>query len=325
MVAETTISRLKAHAQPVNLFPVADDIAGLRIFAVNAYFIGDPEADDRAWVLVDTGLPYSARRILSAAHKRFGEDKPPLAIVLTHGHFDHVGAVKELADYWNVPVYAHPLEMPYLTGQEDYPPPDPTVGGGMMAYMASLYPRKGIDLGDRVRPLPEGGLVPFLEHWRWIHTPGHTKGHISLFRDHDRVVIAGDAFTTTNQESSFAVLTQYPVLHGPPTYYTSDWAMAKESVEKLAHLVPLVAGTGHGMPMRGERLEQNLRNLAENFDKMAVPKQGRYVHEYDPKRPEVHSAMTTMARQAGPKVLIGLGLAAGAVAAWWSTRSRRRG
>ena len=292
MVAETTISRLKAYAQPVSLFPVTDDIAGLRIFMVNAYFVGDPNAEDHAWVLVDTGLPYSTRRILTAAHKRFGEDKPPLAIVLTHGHFDHVGAVKELAEYWDVPVYAHPLEMPYLTGQEDYPPPDPTVGGGMMAYMASLYPSKGIDLGDRVKPLPEDGLVPFLEHWRWIHTPGHTKGHISLFRDHDRVVIAGDAFITTNQQSSLSVLTQYPVIHGPPTYYTSDWAMAKESVEKLAHLVPLVAATGHGMPMRGESLEQDLCKLAENFDQMAVPRQGHYVHEYDSKRPEMRSPLT---------------------------------
>jgi glyoxylase-like metal-dependent hydrolase (beta-lactamase superfamily II) len=42
--------------------------------------------------------------------------------VLTHGHFDHVGSVIELADYWNVPVYAHKLELPYLVGQMDYPP-----------------------------------------------------------------------------------------------------------------------------------------------------------------------------------------------------------
>ena len=74
MVAETTFSRLKAHAQPFSLFDVTDDIVGLRIFMVNAYFVGDPNAADRAWVLVDTGLPYSTRRILNAAHKRFGED-----------------------------------------------------------------------------------------------------------------------------------------------------------------------------------------------------------------------------------------------------------
>jgi glyoxylase-like metal-dependent hydrolase (beta-lactamase superfamily II) len=324
MVAESAFSRLKSRAQPISLFPVTDDIAGLRIFMVNAYFVGDPNASDHAWVLVDAGLPYSAGRILSAAHKRFGPDAAPLAIVLTHGHFDHVGAVKELAEYWDVPVYAHPQEMPYLTGQTDYPPPDPTVGGGMMAYMAGLYPSKAINLGTRVQALPEDGRVPFLDHWRWIHTPGHTEGHVSLFRDLDRVVLAGDAFITTNQESTWSVLTQRPVIHGPPTYYTPDWAQAKESVEKLAHLVPLIAATGHGMPMRGEKLEQDLHRLAENFDQMAVPSQGRYVHEYDPERPSAHSALTTFAKEAGPKALVGLGIAAGAVAGWWSARPRRK-
>ncbi len=323
MVAMTTFSRLKAYAQPINVFPVTDDIAGLRIFMVNAYLVGDPNAVDHAWVLVDTGLPYSTRRVLNTVHKRFGQDKPPLAIVLTHGHFDHVGTVKELAEYWDVPVYAHEKELPYLTGQEDYPPPDPTVGGGMMAYMASLYPRKAIDLGERVKPLPEDGRVPFLDHWRWIATPGHTKGHVSFFRDHDRVLIAGDAITTTNQQSSLSVLTQYPKVHGPPTYYTTDWAMAKESVQQLANLVPLVAAAGHGVPIQGEALEQGLKHLAENFDEVAVPKQGHYVHEYDPRRPEVHSPLSTMAREAGPAALVGLGVAAGAAAAWWTARKRR--
>jgi hypothetical protein len=36
--------------------------------------------------------------------------------------------------------------------------------------------------------------------WRWMHTPGHTEGHVCLFRNSDRTLIAGDAFTTTKQE-----------------------------------------------------------------------------------------------------------------------------
>jgi len=38
---------------------------------------------------------------------------------MTHGHFDHVGGLKHLAREWDVPIYAHELEMPYLNGRAD--------------------------------------------------------------------------------------------------------------------------------------------------------------------------------------------------------------
>ena len=46
------------------------------------------------------------------------------AIVMTHGHFDHVGALEDLAEEWDTPVDAHPLEHPYLDGKASYPPGD---------------------------------------------------------------------------------------------------------------------------------------------------------------------------------------------------------
>ena len=50
--------------------------------------------------------------------ERFGENNKPKAIVLTHGHFDHVGAVVDLVRKWDVPVYAHEAELPYLTAED---------------------------------------------------------------------------------------------------------------------------------------------------------------------------------------------------------------
>ena len=77
-------------------------------------------------MLVDAALSIGARQIIETAAERFGRDSRPSAIILTHGHFDHVGALHALLDAWQVPVYAHHMELPYLTGRADYPPPDPT-------------------------------------------------------------------------------------------------------------------------------------------------------------------------------------------------------
>ena len=262
---------------PDRLLPVADSLVSLRTGIVNVLLSGPPGAGDRGWVLVDTGLPGSTDAIRAVAARRFGAGARPAAIVLTHGHFDHVGTVEALAERWDAPVYAHPLELPYLTGRSAYPPPDPTVGGGALAALSFLYPKRPVDLGDRVRTLPEGGAVPGMPGWRWLHTPGHTAGHVSLWREADRTLVAGDAFVTTKQESLVAVALQRPTVQGPPAYFTPDWPAARRSVRALAALDPEAVGTGHGRPMRGPGLRRGLARLAEEFDGRAVPSHGRYV------------------------------------------------
>ena len=268
------------------LIEVAPDIAALQTMIVNVAFVGEPYRG--SWVLVDAGMPYCAGKIRRAADRRFGSGARPRAIVLTHGYFDHVGSLRALADAWDVPIYAHPLEFPYLTGRSKYPPPDPTVGGGAMARLSPLFPRGPYDFTDRIVPLPLDGSVPHLPGWRWIHTPGHTPGHVSFWRPSDRTLIAGDAFITTRQESAYAVALQKPEMHGPPMYYTQDWTDARRSVQQLASLEPEFVITGHGHAMRGQEMRAALHTLARDFERVAVPEHGRYVA--DPARPETGTA-----------------------------------
>jgi glyoxylase-like metal-dependent hydrolase (beta-lactamase superfamily II) len=273
----TSTSRPRDKSMLRESTEIADGVFQISLSIVNAYLIGPPGARSGKWVLVDTGLYTSAGKIIRAAEELYGAGSRPGAIILTHGHFDHVGSVMDLAAEWDVPVYAHYLELPYLDGRSSYPPPDPTVGGGAMALMSPLYPRGPIEIGRRLRILPSRGSVPVLSGWEYIHTPGHTPGHISLFRDSDGVLIAGDAFVTTRQESFFGALLHPLELNGPPKYFTPDWESAWNSVITLASLHPDVAATGHGKPMYGVHLRYELTHLAEYFYQMAVPDFGRYV------------------------------------------------
>lgn len=243
---------------------------------VNICCVGDKEKSDE-WVLIDTGMPESSNRIIKVVEERFGEGGKPKAIILTHGHFDHVGAVVDLVNHWGVKVYAHEAEIPFLTGKQSYPEPDGTVEGGLVAKMSPMFPNEPVDLGNNIEVLPNDGSVPHMPDWKWVHTPGHAPGHISLFREKDRTLIAGDAFVTVKQESLYKVMTQEIEINGPPRYLTTDWSAAWKSVKKLKALKPAITVTGHGQPLSGEMLSEGLANLVEEFDRVAIPDYGRFV------------------------------------------------
>lgn len=141
-------------------YSIAPGIWGKKDVFVNYYMIKDTESNN--WFLVDAGMKWSAPRIKSMANQLFGEGSKPTAIILTHGHFDHVGALQTLIEEWQVPVYAHSLEIPYLTGKSSYPPADTTVGGGMMSAMSFIYPKGPIDIQNYIHPLPFNNTIPGL-------------------------------------------------------------------------------------------------------------------------------------------------------------------
>jgi glyoxylase-like metal-dependent hydrolase (beta-lactamase superfamily II) len=247
---------------------IAPGVEGLKIMFVNVFGVTH---SDGTWTLIDAAVPFSASRIRSWAEKRFSG--APNAILLTHGHFDHVSAAKDLAEGWNVPLYAQRLEFPYLTGKAEYPAPNAGAGGGLMSLLSPLLPRGPVDLSARLRELPdEGTMLPQMPEWTLLETPGHTPGHVSFWREKDGTLLPGDAFCTTKPESFFeASIAQNPELHGPPSYFTADWGMASRSVKRLSGLDPAVVAPGHGRPLAGAGVAEALRRLARDFERIAVP------------------------------------------------------
>ncbi len=316
--------QLSQHKEVHTLyFDVAPFVWGTKDVFVNMYIVQNPET--REWVLIDTGLKSSAVKIKKVAAALFGENSKPAAILLTHGHFDHVGSLKKLADEWDVNIYCHYLELPYLSGRSSYPPADPKVGGGLMSKVSGLYPRNPIDVESRLHILPPDGSVPFLPGWRYINSPGHSPGHVSFFRDRDKVMIVGDAFVTTKPESVTSVMLQIKKLSGPPKYLTYDWEAAGVSVKNLADLNPRVVATGHGKPMRGADMQVALNNLAVHFDKMAIPARGRYVNY-----PAVTNATGVVYLPPKPKdntlliLAIGVGVAAAGLAWMYYKKQQKK-
>jgi len=246
---------------------------------VNLIFVGYPK--DSEFVVIDAGMPKRADEIIEAAHERFGENAQARAIILTHGHFDHVGSVIELMEEWNAPVYAHPSEFPYLTGKKAYPDPDASVEGGLVAKMSPVFPTDPIDLNGNVTPIPEDKTVPYLPDFQWIHVPGHTPGQFALFRPKDKLLLSADALVTTSQEDLYQVVTQKVEISGPPRYLTTDWEAAEKSARSLHKLQPRFLIAGHGQPVEGDVLREGLDRLMNNWNELALPDHGEYVEDED--------------------------------------------
>ena len=278
---------------------IARDVAVVSTPFVNAYLVGDRES----WVLVDTGTPGSSSKIRRAAEERFGAGAKPRAIVLTHGHFDHSGSAQALADVWGVRVHAHALEFPYLTGRSSYPPLDPTAPG-FFSGLSRLFPSRTANLASCLEQLDKNQPLPGLPDWECVETPGHAPGHVSFFRHSDRTLIAGDAVTTMNLDTIVGVVTKEKKVDRPPVPATTDWPMARDSVQRLAPLRPSLIGAGHGIPL--EDSAEDLQHLADHF---RIPSHGRYVSE--PARADETGVTYLPPAPPDPAPRIAAGIAAG--------------
>ncbi len=282
---------------------IARNVAVIPMSLANAYLVGDTQA----WVLVDSGTPGNEARIKQAVEARFGAGAKPRAIVLTHGHFDHSGSAPELAEMWNVNVYIHRLELPYVTGKATYPPIDVTAPGAF-SFLARFFPSKAVNLGKRAVEW-NGDLAKFsVPGWKAIYTPGHSPGHFAFFRSDDAILLAGDAITTMNIDNIADLITRKQEVCRPPAPATCDWQQAHESVKKLAALRPWIIAAGHGQPMKAAA--GDLQQLGEKFP---IPEHGRYVHE--PARFDETGVTYLPPKPPDRLVRAGVGLSAAALAA----------
>ena len=114
-------------------------------------------------------------RIISFIEK---EGLKPAAIILTHGHYDHIAAVSGVLDKWKLPVYASSDEERLLSDAE--------LNHSLMSYGRGITVRADVLLSDG-EEFDAGGI-----HFKCIHTPGHTEGSCCFLIDSMKALISGD-------------------------------------------------------------------------------------------------------------------------------------
>ena len=198
-------------------------LRGLPPNAVNVYLVDD--------VIVDAGTRFSTRRILAQVRGRAVR-----AHALTHAHPDHQGSSHALCDTLGIPLWCGEDDVPAMEaprGIRAAPPSSALPAALERVWAGPPHPV--------ARALREGDEVA---GFSVIETPGHSVGHIALWRESDRVLLLGDVLTNMNP------LTAVPGLHEPPAALTSDPARNRESARRVAALEPALACFGHGPPLR---------------------------------------------------------------------------
>ena len=158
--------------------------------------------------------PSEAERIFAA----IGERKPR-AVLLTHGHFDHIGAVDAVCEKYGIPVYIHEADAPKLTDMEA------NTGKGF-GYPVTVRTIPRLLHDDEELHLAGIGL-------KVLHTPGHSKGSVCYLLEEDQGILTGD--------------TLFKGGYGRYDFADGDFHELKESLRTLFHLTPqMTAWPGHG-------------------------------------------------------------------------------
>jgi glyoxylase-like metal-dependent hydrolase (beta-lactamase superfamily II) len=204
---------------------IADDVYLLRGFppnAINVYLVGD--------LVVDAATRHAGRRIL-----RQLEGREVTAHVLTHAHPDHQGASDEICTKLGIPYWvgAGDVEAAETGDIKRFQPDSPV---NRFVHRAWSGPGRRVD-----RQLREGDE---LAGFTVLDTPGHSLGHISLWRESDRTLICGDVL------NGMHLVTTMPGLHEPMPVFTPDPARNRESAKRLGELEPALVCFGHGPPWR---------------------------------------------------------------------------
>ncbi|MDB4922031.1 MAG: Glyoxylase, beta-lactamase superfamily [Mucilaginibacter sp.] len=174
---------------------ISNNIYQISLGWVNVFVI-----EDNGLTLIDTGPKGSAGKIFSAIENGGKSPYDIKRIILTHAHPDHAGSAEEIKRMLRVPVMAHREDakiMRYGIACRKEICLTPGLKNWLIYELAIKRSGINIEPVSIDEQLNDHDLLPLLGGIRIIHTPGHTRGHISLLAENEEVLIAGDLLSNT--------------------------------------------------------------------------------------------------------------------------------
>jgi glyoxylase-like metal-dependent hydrolase (beta-lactamase superfamily II) len=227
---------------------ISKHVFQISLGAVNVFII-----EDNGLTLVDTGFKSNRDKIFNAITRGGKRADDIKQIILTHSHPDHSGSVADIRNTLGVPVYAHAEDAALVEAGIGGRLPHQPSPGIMNWLLFKLFINNSPNETERCiidERLEDGDVLPFAGGIQVIHTPGHSKGHISLLVKNDGVLIAGDICA-----NMFGL--------DFSTVY-EDRKLGVQSILKAAQFDFEKAVFGHGNPLIGRA---NVK-LTEKFSKM---------------------------------------------------------